>query len=348
MSATAGSPAFPGTQIGSYTPLSEIDAHHGAPPRRPAHFSEARSDECAERADVKLLLDDVRRDYRVTLDRAGVTPTGEGDRCDCERSTHALASEPGPREQTRQCPHARIFLVLRPSCPWHPSVADQTHVLRARFDRTPPDRLAIRVRDEATGGVGVRMATIGLHPKSVGALVDRKRPERLPGLQLVALALTPRTLTTCPEDRLQVLKVCIVRRNDVQRRSCFGHEPKDATPARPPCNPALASSSRYRGVRTTRIDSPIGSAGGERRSTRQGTYRRLGHRPTGRCERRLVRRRVSVGGRPGRTERDPDPSEYRGDSAPARCPVPPRLGSSPLQNDVARRSVCVERHSKWC
>jgi len=49
-----------------------------------------------------------------------------------------------------------------------------------------------------------------------------------------------------------------------------------------------------------------------------------------------------------RTERDPDPSEYRGDNAPARCPVPPDIrATAPMSPTClrARQAAAVVRRS---
>ena len=64
--------------------------------------------------------------------------------------------------------------------------------------------------DETTGRVRPGMAAVGLLAQAKGAFLGRERGERLPGLQLVPLALTSTGLTTIPEDCLQVLPARLV------------------------------------------------------------------------------------------------------------------------------------------
>ena len=112
-------------------------------------------------------------------------------------------------------------------------------------DRRTPDAARRRTSPQARHRGSRRghwsCRTQGGHSRSVrvagGRALDRERRERLSRLELVPLALTPRALTSRPENRLEILTGGLVRRHDANRRVRARHE-MSLQPCSSPGNPA--------------------------------------------------------------------------------------------------------------
>src|SRR5690606_2817481 len=159
---------------GTY-PALEVDAHHRASGSRAADLavtgiSEHRPATHEQLAPGELLV--WLNDYRVTLDGAGSSLLGVGDRCLGQGSADAASAESHPSYETGDSPDAVIIFGLVTPRPRNAG-AEQTDVLAARLDGTPTGGGISQVGHQAAGGAGFRMVAVGLFTEQLGPLLAR-------------------------------------------------------------------------------------------------------------------------------------------------------------------------------
>ena len=118
----------------------EVDPHHDAPARGPAHLGEPGGGEDASAADVELSPDDLLprlRDHRIAFDGTGTALPCEVDGRTRERTAEAAAPEAHASDEAGHGPDAVVGRVFIAAAPRNAGAQQRTYAVRGSTAHQP-------------------------------------------------------------------------------------------------------------------------------------------------------------------------------------------------------------------